>query len=357
MIHLSKLQIIREKVQWEETIRKFNHLDIYYSYPFGNLFAKQEEGELLAVYMEIGESRLFYPFIKREVPYDAGPIFDIVTPYGYGGPYIEGNSSIITHFYECFTEFCMENNIITETIRCHPLIQNERYLKMSLDIQYIRKTAVVDLSQPLTHIRKSYSTMNKRNIKKAMDMGLSSFIAEPTESNIQKFIDLYYETMDRNQATKYYYFPKEYFFEQMKATQISNTYLLFAIFEGEIIAGVMVLIGKDFAHYHLGASKTEYLHLRPNNLLFDYMISFCKQKGSSLLHLGGGYEEDDGLFKFKSSFTNNNHFKYFIGKKVHNQFLYDQIIYEISASYEVNEKFFPIYRATLGPKKTSIKIK
>ena len=48
------------------------------------------------------------------------------------------------------------------------------------------------------------------------------------------------------------------------------------------------------------------------------MIGYSKLKNSKIIHLGGGYSENDGLFSFKSSFSNNNHFEYFLGKKILN---------------------------------------
>lgn len=343
--------VVNDYSHWKRVVKNFKNIDIYYSHEYGNLFSREENGELYGVYIEGGESKLFYPFIKRNIPCGKGNVYDIVTPYGYGGPYIEGDDlSIVNFFLKEFNKYCLTNNIITETIRFHPLYGNYKYLKGYMDVQYIRKTTAVDLAQPLEHIRDNYSSMNKRNIKKAKKEGLSCFLAEPTNSNINVFIDMYYETMKKNQASDYYFFKKDYFYEQMKATSISNTFLLFTKYRDEIVAGVMVIVGSQYSHYHLGASRTQYLQLKPNNLLFDFMVEFSKQQGSSFLHFGGGYEENDGLFKFKSSFTNENHYDYFLGKKIHNHQVYKKMEKEIRNTNIVNENFFPIYRGILREK-------
>jgi len=336
--------IIDNKVQWETLLDNFKEADIYYSYDFGKLFAKEESGKLLAAYYEDESSKIFYPFIKREVDWEGEPIFDIVTPYGYGGPLLDGCCESIVLFYQCFEKFCKENNIITETIRFHPVKKNYEMCKNVLDIEYIRKTTAVDLTLPLDEIREHYSTMNKKNILKAKNGGLFCYVAENTLKNIHTFIELYWETMDRNHADSYYYFNEKYFFDQMKHTKLSETFLLFTQCDDEVIAGVMVLKGTKYSHYHLGASRTPYLHLKPNNLLFDFMIEFCKSKGSSLLHLGGGRQENDGLFKFKTSFTNHNNYDYFIGKRVYDQNKYNKISEKVKCQYKVNEEYFPLYR-------------
>ncbi|WP_160722263.1 peptidoglycan bridge formation glycyltransferase FemA/FemB family protein [Bacillus sp. USDA818B3_A] len=347
---MAHFDIIEQQDYWKGILKNFNNIDCYYSYEYGNLFAKNENGKLFAAYYQEEDTRIFYPFIKRRVPFAEEELYDIVTPYGYGGPFIQGDEAIVKNFYPLFSSYCQLHNIITETIRCHPFYQNYRYLGNLLDIDYIRKTTSVDLRASLDEIRQNYSGMNKRNIKKAINNNLTCFVAENNQSNINTFIELYHETMDRNHAASYYYFDEEYFFNQVQDTDLSETFLLFTSLNNEIIAGVMVLVGKEFSHYHLGASKTKYLDFKPNNLLFDYMIEFCRSKGSKQLHLGGGYQENDGLFKFKTSFTNQNNYDYFIGKKVHNETAYNKIINQLNLRYEFDENYFPCYRGKMEPR-------
>lgn len=350
---MSHFEIINDSSRWNAITKSFKKLDSYFSYEYGSLFAKQEKGILLAAYYENDSSSIFYPFIKREVPYGKEKYYDIVTPYGYGGPILVGVKTNIVNFYEHFRKYCISNHIITETVRFHPFYENYKYCEQVMDVQYIRQTTSVDLSVSLDTIRKNYTLMNKRNIKKAQKIGLSCFIADKSSENIDLFMEMYKETMDRNKASEYYYFDKSFFLEQVKDNDLSKSFILFTRHESEIIAGTIVIIGQDYGHYHLGASRTAYLDLKPNNLLFDFMIEFCHSLRLKALHLGGGYSEDDGLFKFKSSFTNNHNHPYFIGKKVHSPDEYEKISNEIHEFYEVNQTYFPVYRGIIGKKKVS----
>lgn len=329
---------------WSETIGKFPKLDIYYSQEYVNLFSDVEEGEPEAVYFENKNGKVFYPYIKRKIDIKEG-YFDIITPYGYGGPVVEGEQSVIKQFYYHFKQYCNNNNIITETVRLHPLIKNDEYIKEVMEIDYIRKTTAVDLTITLEEIRKNYTSNNKRNIKRAIKEGVEVFVSN-NKDDIEIFMDLYNETMDRNNALSYYYFNSSYFYRQMEETLLSKSYLLLARHNEQIIGGVLMLIGKEFAHYHLGASKTKYLSLRPNNLLFDAMVEFSKSLGLKKLHLGGGYQENDSLFKFKTSFTNDNHFNYYMCKNILNVNIYDElskiVMNDDSLSGQYN--YFPIYR-------------
>lgn len=325
-------------------------MDSYYSYEYGHLFAKQENGTLFAAYYEDNDCKIFYPFIVRKVPNVNLTLYDIVTPYGYGGPILEGKSKSFEEFYALFCSYCHSKDIITETIRFHPFYKNYRFCSQVMDIEYIRKTTAVDLTKQLHEIRESYTDANKRNIKKATKNNLTCFIATPTKENIDIFIKMYKETMDRNTASEFYYFSDEYFYEQVKPTDISETLLLFSQLDNEVIAGAMVIIGQEYAHYHLGASKTRFLEYRPNNLLFDFMIEVCKFKGAKKLHLGGGYQENDGLFKYKASFTDHHHFDYYIGKKIHNEETYDQVMKYLNSFYELEGNYFPSYRGKMKRK-------
>jgi hypothetical protein len=329
---------------WSKFIENFPSLDIYYSQQYVNLLADVEEGIPEAVYFEDENGKVFYPFIKREIDLKKG-YFDIVTPYGYGGPVIEGEKSVIKQFYTKFTVYCNDNNIITETVRLHPLLKNDEYLKDVMNVDYIRKTTAIDLTLPLEEIRNNYTTNNKRSIRKAKIEGVEIFVSN-NKDDLDIFMNIYYETMNRNSASSYYYFSLAYFYRLMEQTTLSRPFLLFARHNDQIIGGVLLIIGKEFAHYHLGASKTEFLSLRPNNLLFDTMMEFSKSLGLKMLHLGGGYEENDSLFKFKSAFTNNNHYKYYIGKNIFNEEVYHELSGTVKKNLLISSasNYFPAYR-------------
>ncbi|NRD76323.1 GNAT family N-acetyltransferase [Bacillus sp. BRMEA1] len=330
---------------WNLYIKRFSHLDIYYSREYLQLFAKEQHGISEAIYYENDDGKVFYPYIKREIQIKEG-YFDTITPYGYGGPVLEGKQTVMKEFYDCFKAYCLKQNIITETVCLHPLLNNVNDIKDVMPVDFLRKTTAVDLTLPLDDIRQNYSSNNRRNIRKAIREGVQVTVTNKKE-DIIRFKELYDETMDRNNALSFYYFDKEYFFRQMEDTALSKSYLLTAKYNGKMISGILLIIGQEYAHCHLVASKTEFLHLRPNNLLFDYMIEFSKTAGAKALHLGGGYKDHDSLFRFKTLFSNNNNFDYYLGKNIIDQKIYDELSQAALAhsSAEKGERsFFPLYR-------------
>ncbi|MFB6466865.1 lipid II:glycine glycyltransferase FemX [Cytobacillus sp. Hz8] len=340
---INHLYILGEKHNWDGYLKHFGKVDIYYTKEYVQLFAQVEGGVPEAIYFENDAGKVFYPYIKRKIDVKEG-YYDIISPYGYGGPIIEGNKRVIEVFYLQFKQYCLDNYIITETVRFHPLLNNVEYMRKLMSVDYVRKTTAIDLTQSLDDIRKKYRSNTRRNIRKARRDGVEVYRSTRKE-DVEIFIELYEETMNRNHALDFYYFDQSYFDRQMEETQYSKPYFIFAKYKEEIIAGVLLIIGKEFAHYHLGASKTAYLHLRPNNLLFDAMVEFSKSFGVQALHLGGGYGDNDSLFKFKSSFTNNNHYDYFLGKNVVNEEVYRELI-KITTNDDTasGSNFFPIYR-------------
>lgn len=338
----SNFVILTAADDWTPYLERFSGLDVYYSREYAMMFADMEPGVAEAAYYEDEETRIFYPYIKREIPLFAGAGYDIVTPYGYGGPHLEGNDDSIVPFYEKFRAYCLSQRIVTETVRLHPVLGNERYLDRVLDVGYIRKTTGVKLGRPYEEVRRDYSSMTDRNIKKAEKLGLECVVGGPED--LDRFLELYVETMDRNDALDLYYFDREYFVRQMTPTPLCESRLLFVRHEGQYIAGVILMLGQRFAHYHLGASSTAHLHLRPNNLLFDRMVREALAHGSEVLHLGGGYREDDGLFAFKASFTGGHHYRYHIGKNIYDRELYEQLTERARTIGPLNEGYFPLYR-------------
>src|SRR5690554_736175 len=98
--------------------------DIYFEDNYGKLYEKIEKGVSQVYYFEDDFGKIKTQFIKREIPIKikGDNYFDIVTPYGYGGPIImeceEGKrEKLLSAFNDSFKKYCKENNIVSEFIR------------------------------------------------------------------------------------------------------------------------------------------------------------------------------------------------------------------------------------------------
>ncbi len=338
-----KWKVLTNRDQWDETIALFEHLDVFYAKEYIDLYSEEQSGVPEAIYYEDRNLRIFYPFLKRKIDYANQEYFDTVT-VGFGGPHIEGNSNGVSHFYQLFSEYCQQNHIITETVRFHPLDKNNRFFTNHMNIDYIRLTAAVDLLPTMEEIRNSYRRDKRTKIRKTKDLNIE-IVESSCPDHFEIFQNLYYETMNRTRATSNYYYSSRYFQELLKETSLCKPRLLLAKLEDQIVSGVLLLIGKKYAHYQLGASTQEALRLGINVKLMDYMIQYAKEQGAQVLHLGPGMKENDSLYEYKSTLSNMVPFQYYIGKKIHNPFVYEQLIRDINKEKVLETPFFPLYRA------------
>ena len=210
-------EVIESRQQWNEAVGKVSFNDVYYTYEYCSSSAKLEKGKAKLFYYSTQTGTIIYPVIVREIEWDrSAPVYDTITPYGYGGPLVIGDKSILEDFRNDFYSYCKNQNIITETITFHPLFKNAIYMKSHCNLEYIRKTTAINLTRDLPTIRSQYSKMNKRNLKKAHKNGLVCKEVKKSKENINIFLSLYTETMNCKNAEAYYYFSFEIIEEQLE---------------------------------------------------------------------------------------------------------------------------------------------
>ena len=103
--------------------------DIYFDENYGKLYENVEKGEAVVFKCKTENGEIVNQFIKREIPIKVDGItyYDIVTPYGYGGPYIVeciDKDKLLKDYEKQFTDYCIDNNIVAEFVRFHPLFNN-----------------------------------------------------------------------------------------------------------------------------------------------------------------------------------------------------------------------------------------
>jgi serine/alanine adding enzyme len=323
--------------------------DIYFDDNYGKLYETVESGsaEVFHFKSELGEVK--HQFIIREIPIkiDGKTYYDIVTPYGYGGPIIlkydnNKKSELVSQFFRGFSTYCEENNIVSEFVRFHPLENNVIDFKAIYDISCIRKTLGTNLKDYSNPIQSEFSKSCRKNICKALNKGITYEIIENPQ-DIGEFQQIYYSTMDRNNATGYYYFDHEYFDNALSFFR-QNIIIVKAVFEEKTIAqGLYFTYGKNI-HIHLSGTLNEYLHLSPAYILRYAVTMWGKENGYDMIHHGGGRSnsKEDGLYKFKKGFAKNTEFDFYIGKKIWNLTVYKELCRK--SEIESNSDFFPAYR-------------
>lgn len=335
------------------SIRVKKEKDIYFDDNYGKLYETVESGkaEVFHFKSELGEVK--HQFIIREIPIkiDGETYFDIVTPYGYGGPIVlecdkNKKSELISQFFKGFSTYCEENKIVSEFVRFYPMENNANDFKTLYDISCIRKTLGTNLKGYDDPIQSEFSKSCRKNIRKALNKGVTFEVIE-NPKDIGEFKQIYYSTMDRNNATGYYYFGDEYFDKTLNFFR-ENIIIVKAIYEEKTIAqGLYFIYGKNI-HIHLSGTLSEYLYLSPAYILRYAVTMWGKENGYDMIHHGGGRSnsENDGLFKFKKGFAKNTEFEFYVGRKIWDNGIYLRLCKELG----INEKieYFPAYRYRKG---------
>ena len=273
-------------------------------------------------------------------------LFDITTPYGYGGFIIEGipNDNNLKKFNKEYSDYCRSKNIISEFVRFHPVLKNSKINSEIYEVIDLGKTITMDLISK-EQIWNDLSSKNRNVIRKAIKSGVEVYWGRSPEL-IDEFIPLYNATMNKDEATDYYYFNKEFYncvLEDLKY----NSLIFYALYDQKVISISMIIYGNDKMHYHLSASDRKYQNLAATNLLLYEAACWGCENGFKSFHLGGGLgSKEDSLFKFKKAFNKNSETYFSIGKKIFNQEKYYDLIgiREKDTEDNVETSFFPRYR-------------
>lgn len=290
-------------------------------------------------------------FILRPVKWelDGKRWFDIVTPYGYGGPVMlecTDPEKLMEAYREAFTAYCLEHNIVCEFIRFHLFDNVDVRQHYYGETAHMLDNVVVDTALDYDIIRMNYEHKVRKNVKKAVNSGLEICI-EQSLDHLDDFLNIYYATMDRNQATAYYYFKRSYF--EDIARLLPENYMYFHVMkDGKAISTELVLCSEEYAYSFLGGTDKAYYDMRPNDFLKDAIIQWCSRTGRKHFILGGGYHKDDGIYRYKRSFTKAPDAPFYVGRAILNKPVYDRLV-ELRAAedptFDRGSSYFPLYRA------------
>ncbi len=324
--------------------------DLYFNPNYAKVY-KEIDGDSDTYIFECEFGKISNTFILRKIQWeiDGQTYYDIITPYGYGGPKahnVVDITKLVGAYKSAFYKFCKERNIICEFIRFH-LFDNvdvrENYYG---DTVHLLDNVVVDTTGDFeSKIWMNYDYKVRKNVKKAMKNGLEIVIENNLE-HLDSFLSIYNDTMDRNNAVDYYYFDRKYF--ENIAKLLPSNYMYFHVLkDGKIVSTELVLCSEDYAYSFLGGTFTEYYEFRPNDFLKNEIIKWCNQTGKKKFILGGGYHKDDGIYKYKRCFTPDSDVPFYVGRYIFTQEVYDKVVEtrkELDKKFDAETVYFPKYR-------------
>ena len=300
--------------RWDEQLRHVDH-DFYHTAAYHLFSQEQGEGEaFLAVYQE-GESRLLWPYLLRPINglgstgLGTERYFDVTSVYGYPGPLgsrCEGSERFRQRAYDAILDAWRSQRAVSAFTRLHPLLANHRLLPTSRPASQRGQTISIDLTDDPETASRAYRKTLRHDIKKARRAGVA--VIEDVElRRLDRFIELYHQTMHRAGAVERHFFSPDYFrrfFDRMG----SRAYLMTAELDSRMIGGGIFVECDGIVQYHFSAGDEEFRHLAPSKLLLDEVRRRAAARGNHTLYLGGGTGgNSDSLFQFKSSFSKRTH--------------------------------------------------
>ncbi len=313
---------------------------------------EDEKTEAIAAVQKVVGGHVLYPFLLRSLKNEAfwhphcEGIYDIISPYGYGGPEFvpdkgvtispKKKEQLFRHFYDAFRQWAINKRVVSEFVR-FSLFSEARNQFTGL-VENPINNVVVNLRHSLPEIWKSFPYRVRRDIKIAGQADLK-VLEDPQGKRLDDFLRVYYDTMRRRRASTFYFFTKEWF-EHLIA-QMPGCFTFFHTLSNEtVVASELVLLSRNCAYSFLSSTLNTYFKLRPGHILKHHLIEWAHENGYSDIVLGGGHKPHDGIFAFKKSFAPKGVIPFYTGKNIFNQSMYDQL----SAGQTKNTGFFPAYR-------------
>ena len=355
---LRVLALDESGAEWDTALARLpsRQRDVYFTSAYYLLWQRNGDGRACGAVFETAEGRVLYPFLRRpliELPWlgeEFAGLDDIVSAYGYGGPLVdapaERRAQVLASFRSAFGAWCAADGVVSEFVRCHPLLRTEEGLEGSMDMVAANETVVCHLGSPDEHLA-AMNSSTRRNVRKSQRAGLQ-FAVEGGDDAYAAFLDLYLQTMRRRDAAAFYLFDERHVadFRELLGDRQA---LLMVRDSGRPVAAALFMLSDCFAHYHLGGSDAAAQALRPNNLLFFEAMNWAAGLGLTELHLGGGYRAggEDELFRFKAGFSPERA-RFHYGRAVHLREPYELAQARRTATGPGAESgFFPAYRAPL----------
>lgn len=348
-----KVYAVDQAAGWNQYVKSFRNWDVYYLCEYAISLMLHGDGIPLLICYEDSASRMCYVVMKRDISEDIrfqkniekNRYFDLETPYGYGGPLVDGTFPVNSQqaFLDELLEYCKRENIVSQFVRFHPLLNNHKEFYMITENRYLHDTIFMDTSSD-DLIFRNMDSKNRNMVRKANNAGIQ--VVKRPMDDYQAFFEMYCETMRQHDADDYYCFSQRYF-EFIRDALKDNAAVFYAILDNKPVCGAIFLFNENAMHYHLAGMHREYRHLAAGNLLLYEASIWAGKNGIARMHLGGGFNENDSLFGFKKQFNKNGRLPFYVGRTIFIRQTYDRLLQirkQTDPEFDVNNHFLIQYR-------------
>jgi hypothetical protein len=251
-----------------------------------------------------GDRTLLLPLLIRAIP---GGGLDASSPYGYPGPIGKGtdDAAFVRVALAAGLQALRDAGLVSVFVRLHPLLNPVPPEGIGVLVHH-GETVSIDLTLPTDAIWAQMRLNHRRDIVRATKLG---FVARVDEdwTHFETFKCLYRQTMERRSASPFYFFPDEYFRDLRAA--LGRSLRLCVVEKAGVVAAAGLFVETDgIVEYHLSGSDGRLQSVQPTKLLIHFAGGWARERGNSVLHLGGGVGGiADSLLQFKGGFSPRRH--------------------------------------------------
>jgi hypothetical protein len=309
----------------------FPEYQLHYLYEYHDILASNGDGEpYMFFYQDEGKS-FIHTFLKKRIikvgKTRIDNCFDIQV-FGYIGP-ISNSTDHKFNFnaYQTFSNWCREQNIISEFIRFNPFLSNHNLLiENNIQVIKLKQFTYLDLTLPEEILFNRISDRTKRYLLKAQrEFGNQISVCNEMK-DLLEFFDLYKSHMKKKDADPYYLFSDKYYIKLSEFVK-HHGFLIYSCIGKKMVAGVVGLFLNNYSYLHHAARDVS---VKESSLIYKYLywraMMIAKEKNMKACLIGGGITDrtDDPLLQFKMLYNPSLTYLY-IGKAIHHQQKYDWI--------------------------------
>ncbi len=336
--------------RWLGVLERVRH-DVYHLPEYALFSARHEGGTPCAFYVESSRRRLLIPLLIRPLPIDIGAPLgwkDAASPYGYPGPIVTQpfDRDWTQRALRMFQDLAKEHRILTAFLRLHPLrgIPHDAMAACGSTVHH-GDVVYIDLTRTSDEIWADTCTNHRRNIRRMLEAGFSESIDD--WSAYPSFAPLYRTTMDRVNASPFYFFSDAYFRDLREMLPAQLHFSTIRAPHGEIAAAGLFTNTDGIVEYHLSGTAAAFRRHAPSKLMLDAVRRWGATTGATLMNFGGGTGgQVNSLFEFKTGFSRSRAPFHTV------RMIFDAPLYAALARSESERNgsprsdtgFFPIYR-------------
>lgn len=341
---MAKFRVIDEEDLWNKSLDLVEIADPCHRFLFHKTYQyHQNASSIKLLEYRDNDQYVLYPIIIFQIPNEiSNENYQYATSaYGFSGHLVKGSGVFIDKAFTHIDEWLIQEKICAEFVRFSPFLNWElgRLEKYNYQISKNRVLAIWDKSQScLIHNAEEFECNMTKRAKKS-----GVLFRRIKVNELDKFQDLYNQTMLLNNADRFFFYSKKYF-ESLYEMGFSHENYLYGVFlDQKLIAAAWFIVFKNIAVYHLGCNNRDIPGVS-NLVLREGIKDLVMNKNVSKINLTGGRSsnKEDSLLKFKLSISNSQK-DFFIGKRTIMPSIFKELIskYDNLNQGNSSNKFIP----------------